>query len=120
MGSSSEKISPAEINVKNYLKEREIKFTYNFPVALYDEQAKLRIWYPDFYLPSLGIYLEVCGTEKDSLEKYRRKCVYEENEIPVHFIHYYKAESSWKGYFESEIQRIENNRLVESEKLKPS
>jgi len=51
------------------------------------------------------------------VEKLERKHFYEENEIPVLFVHYYKRDSEWKGYLEKETQRIENNRLVESEKL---
>ena len=46
--------------------------------------------------------------------------MYEENEIPVIFLHYYKGDSMWKGFFENEAERIQNNRLVELEKLKSS
>lgn len=118
MDSKSKKRSPAEIMVKNYLKEKNILCVYNFPVALYDEQKKLRIWYPDYFLPSLGLYLEVCGTERDKNEKYRRERVYEENQIPILFIHYWKEIYTWKGWLENEIFRIENNRFVKAEKLK--
>ena len=92
---------------------------YEVPICVHDEEGRLRIWYPDFYLPKLGIYIEVCGTERGRKEKIRRKHVFEENEIPVVFLHYYKSDKDWGRYLESEINSIERGRLYESKKLKP-
>jgi hypothetical protein len=104
---------PTEKNVAHYLDKKGIEYKYEVPICIIDEQNNQRIWYPDFYLPTLGIYLEVCGTPKDRIEKSRRKHVYKENQIPVVFLHYYKSDSKWKKYLEDEIEKIEDTRMNE-------
>lgn len=121
MSSDIRKIKyPTERNVAQYLDEKGIRWTYEFPVIVKVENDKLRIWYPDFYLLDLGLFVEVCGTEKDKDEKYRRECVYKENEISVVFLHYYKPDNQWKSFLETEVNSIERSRVYESKKLKSS
>ena len=105
------------MNVAHYLDKKGIIYKYEVPICIIAEQTNQRTWYPDFYLPKLGIYLEVCGTPKDRIGKIRRKRVYEENQIPVIFLHYYKSDSKWKKYLEDEIEKIEDTRMNEFVKL---
>ena len=111
---------PTEKNVAQYLNLKGIRWKHNFPVIINDEDRNQRVWYPDFYLPDLGLFVEVCGTEKDKREKYRRACIYKENEISVVFLHYWKDDKQWKSFLETEINSIERGRVCESKKLKCS
>ena len=117
MCSPSERMSPAEKSVYEYLNSRKVKCFYEFPVALFDEQKHIRLWYPDFYLPSLGVYLEVCGTEKDKKEKYRRQQLFKENDIPILFLHCYKEDTKWTVFLDNLIHELEKDRQLEAQKL---
>jgi hypothetical protein len=59
---------------------------------------------PDFYLPNLGMYIEVCGSEKISYEY--REDIYRKNGYHVVFIHVYKEEK-WKNFLMKRIMTIE-------------
>jgi len=92
------------------------RWKYQFPVFVYDDQDRPRVWTPDFYIPKLGIYIEVCGSKKFNYE-YRRK-IYEKNEFPVIFIHYYKERKKWKNFLLKSIEEIEALRHSEIMKMK--
>lgn len=49
--------------VAHFLRELNIWWIYESPVFVYDEKERPRVWTPDFYLPKLGMYVEVCGSE---------------------------------------------------------
>lgn len=53
----------SEKEVANYLSELSLYWIYQSPVFVYDEKGRPRVWTPDFYIPKLGIYIEVCGSE---------------------------------------------------------
>jgi hypothetical protein len=53
-----------EREVANVLKDFGIQWSYEQPVFVWDENKRPRVWAPDFYLVSFGIYIEVCGSEK--------------------------------------------------------
>jgi hypothetical protein len=55
--------SAGERRIAELLNKYGIDFKYEPPVAVQDHQNKLRIWYPDFFLPEYGIYLEFNGLE---------------------------------------------------------
>jgi len=52
-----------EKEVANFLKNIGIKWSYEQPVFIWDENKRPRVWTPDFYLVSFGIYIEVCGSK---------------------------------------------------------
>ena len=65
-----------EKEVTNFLKNIGIKWSYEQPVFIWDENKRPRVWTLDFYLVSFGIYIEVCGSKsfdyryrKETLEK---------------------------------------------------
>jgi hypothetical protein len=64
MESSHLEMSASEENVSDYLTELGLHWIYQYPVFIYDEKRRPRVWTPDFYLPELGIYIEVCGSER--------------------------------------------------------
>ena len=49
--------SKGERLIASFLQENGIKFHYEYPFGINDD-GKFRIWYPDFWLPSLNIVIE--------------------------------------------------------------
>ena len=86
----------AEKEVANLLKELGIKWVYERPVFVWDEDKRPRVWTPDFYLIHFGIYVEVCGSEKFDYE-YRRR-IFDRNGYRVIFLHLYKESNMWKHH----------------------
>jgi hypothetical protein len=108
MSSVYEGMTDAEIQVSSFLKELDLWWVYEFPVFVYDEKKRPRVWTPDFYIPKLGMYIEVCGSE-DFNYKYREK-IYKKNGYPVIFVHFYKKKTKWKNYLVKRIMEIERKR----------
>ena len=98
----------SEKKIAAYLKELKIRWQYEQPVYVHDDKNRPRVWTPDFYLPELGIYIEVCGTDKFNYE-YREK-IYKENKLPVIFIHQYKDKEKWKRFLKKRISEIHEGR----------
>jgi hypothetical protein len=67
-----DRMTNAEKEVANVLKELRIRWSYEQPVFVWDENKRPRVWAPDFYLIHFGIYVEVCGSEKFNYD-YRRR-----------------------------------------------
>lgn len=104
----------SEKQVANYLKELDLWWIYEFPVFVYDEKDRPRVWTPDFYIPKLGMYIEVCGSEEFDYE-YREK-IYRKNGYHVVFVHIYK-ERKWKSFLVKRIMEIEDLRHSEVMKM---
>ena len=92
----------AEREVADLLKEMGIKWSYEHPVFVWDDSKRPRVWTPDFYLESFGIYVEVCGS-KDFDYEYRRK-VFDKNGYRVVFLHLYKDKRMWLHHLINYIQ----------------
>jgi hypothetical protein len=86
-----------EKEVADLLKEMGIKWRYEQPVFVWDENKRPRVWAPDFYLVSFGVYVEVCGSSSFDYE-YRRK-IFDKNGHTVIFLHLYKQKNQWKSHF---------------------
>ena len=109
-----DRMTNAEKEVANVLKELKIQWSYEHPVFVWDENRRPRVWSPDFYLKHYGIYVEVCGSEKFDYE-YRRK-IFEYNGYRVIFLHLYKHSNKWKNHLLNYLQFFisqENYKLKE-------
>ena len=104
-----EGMTPTEKEVANFLYELKIYWVFESPVFVYDTEGRPRVWTPDFYLPSLGMHVEVWNSETESHE-YRER-VYKKNGYHVIFVHVFKPE--WKNFLVSRITAIENKRHSE-------
>lgn len=104
-----EGMTPTEKEVAEFLRELRIYWVFEAPVFVYDTEGRPRVWTPDFYLPSLGMYVEVWNSETESHE-YRER-VYKKNGYLVIFVHAFKPE--WKNFLVSRITAIENKRHSE-------
>ena len=91
-----EKMTNAEKEVANVLKEFGIQWSYEHPVFVWDENKRPRVWAPDFYLVQFGIHIEVCGSDKFDYD-YRRR-IFESNGYRVIFLHLYKETDKWKRH----------------------
>ena len=99
----------AEKEVATALKKLEIQWSYEQPVFVWDENKRPRVWTPDFYLKHLGIYVEVCGSEKFDYN-YRRK-ILNQNGYRVIFLHLYKETYKWKDHLFKYLRLFTNCRI---------
>ena len=97
-------MTDSEKEVANYLQQLKIWWQYEQPVYVQDEKKRPRVWSPDFYLPELGIYIEVCGSKNFDYDY--REGIYKKNRIPVVFIHKYKEKNNWQFYLRKRISEI--------------
>lgn len=97
-------ITRCEKEVANVLKNMGIKWAYEKPVFVWDENMRPRVWAPDFYLIPFGIYVEVCGSANFDYE-YRRK-IFDNNGYRVIFLHLYKETSKWKSHLMIYLEKI--------------
>ena len=95
-------MTSCEKEVANVLKEMGIKWKYEHPVFVWDENKRPRVWAPDFYLINLGIYIEVCGSEQFDYQ-YRKK-IFDYNGHKVIFLHLYKEHYMWRKHLISFIR----------------
>ena len=109
-------MSEPEKQVANYLKELGLWWTYESPVFIYDDKGRPRVWTPDFYLPKLGMYVEVQGTDKHAEDYEFRKKMYLKNNYSIIFIEFYK-ESKWKDVLVKTLIQIEEQRHDEVMKM---
>ena len=108
-------MSAPEEHVSDFLTELGLHWIYQSPVFIHDEKKRPRVWTPDFYLPELGIYIEVCGSERFNYSY--RKRIYQKNGFLVIFIHYYKEKSKWKTFLVTRIKEIEDQRHSEATRI---
>ena len=93
----------------------DIKWTYEHPVFVWDENKRPRVWAQDFYLVSFGIYVEVCGSEEFNYG-YRKK-ILDKNGVRVIFLHLYKNQNQWKNHFIRYLEMITYSRDNKLDKI---
>ena len=107
------KMTRFEKKVADLLKELGIRWAYEQPVFVWDENMRPRVWTPDFFLISFGIYVEVCGSEK--FDYSYRKNIYKQNGYDVIFLHMYKESIKWKNHlikYLKDISHYRNKKLI--------
>lgn len=101
-----ESMSKTEKDVADFLTSHKIWWQYEHPVHVNDDKNRPRIWTPDFFLTGLGIYVEVCGSEKFDYS-FREK-IYEKNNLTIIFVHHFKP--NWKSFLIMRIKDIHEMR----------
>jgi len=91
-----------EKEVAELLKNMGIKWAFEKPVFVWDENKRPRVWAPDFYLIPFGVYVEVYGSEHFDYD-YRRR-IFDKNGHRVIFLHLYKESEKWKNHFISFLE----------------
>jgi len=107
LSSEYDGMSGPERQVATFLSNLGLWWRYEAPVFVFDKKERPRVWTPDFYLPKLGIYIEVCGSE--DIDYFYREDIYEKNNLKVIFIHYYKSQK-WQKFLLERIMQIEDSR----------
>jgi len=110
MSAIFDKMTEPEKHVAEFLGELGLWYKYEFPVFLYDDKKRPRVWTPDFFLPKLGLYVEVCGSG-DVDYTYREK-IFDKNGMYIIFVHYYKEEKVWKQFLVERLEYIGEKRLT--------
>ena len=105
-----DEMTMSERQVADYLRELELWWHYESPVFLTDEKERPRVWTPDFYIPKLGMYIEVCGSESLREQYQYREKVYKKNNYSVVFLHLYKERERWRSFLLKRIVQLENSR----------
>ncbi|MGV8171755.1 MAG: hypothetical protein ACP5OA_03630 [Candidatus Woesearchaeota archaeon] len=108
-GSVYENMQKSEKEVSEYLQRLKLWWQYEQPVYVLDEKERPRVWTPDFYLPELGIYIEVCGSEKFDYQY--RSDIYFRNKLPIIFVHRYKNPKEWQEHIIKKIIEIQGIRM---------
>jgi hypothetical protein len=103
-----EHMTKTEKEVAIFLDKLGLNWSYETPVFLWDNENRPRVWTPDFYLPRIGVHIEVWNSGEATPE-YRERA-YRRNGINVVFVHTYKEESQWKKFLISRITFIEQQR----------
>lgn len=99
-----EDMSKPEKEVSEFLKSKDIFWHYGHGVFVIDpEHHRPRVWTPDFYLPDLGLYIEVIGAPRKQTYEFR-KMVYDhrDNRIPIIFVKTF--DRTWKRKLIEEIK----------------
>jgi len=91
-----DQMTKAEKKVARFLKNLDIYWSYESPIFVWDENKRPRVWTPDFYLNSFGVYVEVCGSKEFDYE-YRRR-IFDINGDKVIFLHLFKDTNKWKNH----------------------
>lgn len=103
-----DQMTKSEKEVATLLRELGIKWSFEHPVFVWDENKRPRVWAPDFYLIPFGVYIEVCGSESFNYE-YRRR-IFNNNGYRVIFLHLYKETSRWQNHLLSYLRLFTHHR----------
>jgi hypothetical protein len=98
--------SKAEQQVAEFLSELTLVYESQPKLTINDQYHKEKTVSPDFFLPAFGVYLEVCGAQRNDYYNGKKE-MYEANNIKVIFIETYKPEEKWKLYFLARIIQIQ-------------
>ena len=105
--------SNAERKIAGYLNENHIKYRYEAGVLINSHEGKIRIWYPDFYLPEFKAYIEYYGMmNQPGYNKgiQIKESVYEKNDMDVIAVYPWMFAEDWKGYIMDEIEKTMKKR----------
>lgn len=89
--------SSGERQIARALAGHGVRFLYEHPVAVVD-RGKVRVWYPDLWLPDYCIAMEYVGIKDDadySRRTAHRKAIFEEAGIPYLMIAKSDLHGNW-------------------------
>lgn len=102
-----------ERQIARLLDRHGIRYRYEYPIAVVD-RGKVRLIYPDFVLPELGLIIEYFGVNgnTDYDDQARRKMqLYKQAGIEGLFLTRDSLRGDWPGRIMSQIEKILNSRL---------
>lgn len=101
--------SEGERRIAGFLDENSIRYRYEQGVLVNHPKNKPRIWYPDFFLPEFGAYIEYFGLS--GRQNYDRgirakESAYSRTGINVIPVYPWTFNENWKGYIMGELRGI--------------
>lgn len=92
-----------------FLDHNSISYRYEQGVLIKTADGKNRIWYPDFYLPEFGKYIEYYGLISD--RNYRKsvqtkETEYSKNKIDVIPVYPWMFDEDWEGYIMKGLKNV--------------
>ena len=100
--------SRTEHRIAYFLRNNQIRYQYEPGTLINSENKKTRIWYPDFYLPDYGVYLEYYGLagKKDYNNGIKTKeAAYKRTGLDVIPMYPWMLTENWQGYLMNELKR---------------
>lgn len=100
--------SEGESKIARFLEENSIKYHYEPGLLIYYPKDKPRIWYPDFYLPEFGTYIEYFGLSgKQQYDQGIRvkESIYSKMGLSVIPVYPWTFAENWEGYIMNELKR---------------
>jgi hypothetical protein len=100
--------SEGERRIAYFLDANSIKYQYEPSILINSNDQKLRIWYPDFYLPEFGTYIEYYGLagQKDYDQGIEvKQTAYSKMEMEVVSVYPWMFSENWQDYIMNELKR---------------
>jgi len=101
--------SEGERRIADFLESNSIKYHYEPALLINSTYEKLRIWYPDFYLPEFGAYIEYFGLvgHQNYDEGIKTKeTQYSKTGIAVIPVYPWTFAGNWQEYIMKELEQI--------------
>jgi hypothetical protein len=100
--------SEGERRIAYFLDNNSIKYLYEPGVLVNSVGEKPRIWYPDFYLPEFGTYIEyygLAGRQNYGRGLKTKKSVYSKMGLDVISVYPWMFAENWQKYVMRELER---------------
>jgi hypothetical protein len=100
--------SEGERRIAYFLEENSIRYQYEAGVLVNSIEKQPRIWYPDFYLPEFGTYIEYYGLKgQRSYDKgiKRKETTYSRMGLDVIPVYPWTFSENWQGYIMKELKQ---------------
>lgn len=110
--------SRGEARIASFLNNNSISYKYEPPLLVQTDYGKQRIWYPDFYLPGLGSYIEyygLVGNKSYDRGVKTKEVVYSKAGLHVIPVYPWMFNGNWQRYIMKELEtsnRREYNSLM--------
>ena len=100
--------SEGERRIAYFLDSNTIKYRYEPGILVNSIDHRPRIWYPDFYLPEFGTYIEyygLAGQKNYDLGIKTKETVYSKMGMEVVPVYPWMFAENWQGYIMKELKR---------------
>ena len=100
--------SEGERKIAYFLENNSIRYQYEQGVLVNSDYGKPRIWYPDFYLPEVGSYIEyygLAGRENYDRGIKRKEEAYSRAGLTVIPVYPWTFGHDWERYIMKELER---------------
>ncbi|MFC1814110.1 hypothetical protein ACFL03_15610 [Thermodesulfobacteriota bacterium] len=100
--------SEGERRIAHFLDSNAIKYRYEPSILVNSDEHRPRIWYPDFYLPEFGTYIEYYGLAGQKNYDHgikTKETVYSKMGMEVVPVYPWMFAENWQDYIMKELKR---------------